>query len=93
MCALSLLQGWVIVYVWCPFFNNVVALFLGQVPSTESQHGYIVACRDAFMYTRRCFMECLTEYCMRVVVNVSLILLCVADSCYEVNSVHILLRT
>ena len=79
--------------MWCSFVNNVGALFLGQVSSPESQHGDIVGFVDAFMYTRGCFMECLKEYFVCVVVSVTLIFLHVAEACYEVDSVHILLRT
>ena len=79
--------------MWCSFVDKVSDLFLGQVPSTKSHHGYIVACLDAFMYTRGCFVECLEEYCVCVVVSVFLIFLCVAEACYEVYSVHVLLRT
>ena len=63
--------------MWCTFVDKVSDLFLGQVSSTKGNHGYIVACLDAFMYTEGCFVKCLKEYCVCVVVGVPLIFLCV----------------
>ena len=78
--------------MWCTFVDKVSDLVLGQVTSTKGQHGYIVACLDAFMYTEGRFVKCLKEYCVCVVVGVPLIFLCVAEACYKVYGVHILLR-